>query len=158
MRAVRRDPRDALALAGPTPDRTTLLSPRPLAAATMTPGAAFKKAMKLPGSRFDILREANVPGPSPVGGSKGGTTGRAVQTLDEFELQAVHYNMACCHAALEDAGACVVDLRQAFAYGFDNYSAVRGDSDLRSVRGTQEFERLMDEVDPKFNPFGLFGK
>jgi len=114
--------------------------------------------MKLPGSRFDILREANVAGPSPVGGSKGGTTGRSVQTLDEFEFQAAHYNMACAHAAMGQAGACLADLRQAFAYGFDNYAAVKADPDLSSVRGTPEFERLMAEVEPKFNPFGLFGK
>lgn len=118
----------------------------------------FKKAMTLPGSRFDILREANVPGASPVGGAKGGTTGRAVQTLDEFEFQAAHYNMACAHAALGQEGESIVNLRQAFAYGFDNYAAVRGDPDLASVRATAEFGRLMEEVEPKFNPFGMFGK
>jgi hypothetical protein len=57
--------------------------------------------MKLPGSRPDIVRTKNVSGPSPVGGSSGGTESRRVLTLDEFELQAAHYNMACAHARLQ---------------------------------------------------------
>ena len=56
--------------------------------------------MSLPGSRPDIVRTANVPGPSPVGGAKGGTEGRAVMNLDEFEYQAAHYNVACAYACL----------------------------------------------------------
>jgi len=120
---------------------------------------AFKQAMNLPGTRSDILRTANVPGPSPVGGSKGGTEGRRVKTLDEFEYQAAHYNMACAHAALGNVGESVANLRKAFQYGFDNYATVRADPDLGSVQGSAEFQRLMEEVDPrKFNPFGVFGK
>jgi len=120
---------------------------------------AFKYAMTLPGSRSDVIRTANVPGPSPVGGSKGGTEGRAIQTLDEFEYQAAHYNMACAYAALGNVGESVANLRKAFEYGFDNYATVRADPDLGSVKGSTEFERLMEEVDPKkFNPFGVFGK
>jgi hypothetical protein len=56
--------------------------------------------MKLPGSRTDIIRTQKISGPSPVGGSAGGTEGRVVQTLDEFELQAAHYNIACAYARL----------------------------------------------------------
>eukprot|EP00579_Thalassiosira_antarctica_P001331 CAMPEP_0201868392 /NCGR_PEP_ID=MMETSP0902-20130614/2296_1 /ASSEMBLY_ACC=CAM_ASM_000551 /TAXON_ID=420261 /ORGANISM="Thalassiosira antarctica, Strain CCMP982" /LENGTH=211 /DNA_ID=CAMNT_0048393731 /DNA_START=14 /DNA_END=649 /DNA_ORIENTATION=+ len=119
---------------------------------------AFKKAMTLPGSRSDFLRTANVPGPSPVGGSKGGTEGRAVQTLDEFEYQAAHYNMACAYASLGNVGETVANLRKAFDYGFDNYATVRADPDLGSVQGSTEFKQLMDEFDKKFNPFGVFGK
>ncbi|KAL7531875.1 hypothetical protein ACHAXR_004285, partial [Thalassiosira sp. AJA248-18] len=119
---------------------------------------AFKQAMQLPGSRPDILRTANVSGPSPVGGSKGGTEGRSVQTLDEFEYQAAHYNMACAYASLGNIGESVANLKKAFEFGFDNYATVRADPDLGNVQGTSDFERLMDEVDPKFNPFGVFGK
>ncbi len=61
---------------------------------------AFQKGMKLPGSRTDIIRTQKISGPSPVGGSAGGTEGRVVQTLDEFELQAAHYNIACAYARL----------------------------------------------------------
>lgn len=118
----------------------------------------FKKALTLPGSRSDIIRTANVAGPSPVGGSKGGTEGRAVQTLDEFEYQAAHYNMACAYASLGDVSESVANLRKAFEYGFDNYGTVRADPDLATVRESAEFARLMDEFDPKFNPFGVFGK
>lgn len=75
---------------------------------------AFKQAMILPGSRPDILRTANVSGPSPVGGSKGGTEGRKVQTLDEFEYQAAHYNMACAHAKLGNVPESVLNLKKSF--------------------------------------------
>ena len=114
--------------------------------------------MTLPGSRSDFLRTPNVPGASPVGGSKGGTEGRAVQTLDEFEYQAAHYNMACAYASLGNVGETVANLRKAFDYGFDNYATVRADPDLGSVQGSTEFKQLMDEFDKKFNPFGVFGK
>jgi len=121
---------------------------------------AFKQAMKLPGSRSDILRTATVSGPSPVGGSRGGTQEQKVQTLDEFEYQAAHYNMACAYASLGNVGESVANLRKAFDYGFDNCATVRADPDLESVQGTTEFEKLMEEVDPrmKFNPFKVFGK
>ena len=120
---------------------------------------AFKLAMTLPGSRPDILRKANISGPSPVGGSSGGTTDKFVRTLDEFEYQAAHYNLACTHACLGDIGESVNNLRKAFENGFDNYATVRADPDLAGVRESKEFERLMDEFDPRrgFNPFGVFG-
>ncbi len=35
-----------------------------------------------------------------MGGSIGGTEGKVVQTLDEFEFQAAHYNIACASATL----------------------------------------------------------
>lgn len=56
--------------------------------------------MKLPGSRPDVLRTKSLSGPSPVGGSFGGTESQDVMSLDDFELQAAHYNMACAHARL----------------------------------------------------------
>ena len=56
--------------------------------------------MKLPGSRQDVIRTKSLSGPSPVGGSYGGTESKGVEMLDEFELQAAHYNMACAHARL----------------------------------------------------------
>ena len=146
--------------------RHTMNNPQPLAKILimlhpLPRQQAFKLAMTLPGSRTDILRTANVPGPSPVGGSKGGTEGRTVQTLDEFEYQAGHYNMACAHASLGNVGESVSNLRAAFERGFDSYATVGSDPDLASVRGTAEFGRLMEEYDPRtggINPFGVFGK
>ena len=70
--------------------------------------------MKLPGSRPDILRTRSLSGPSPVGGAFGGTDSQNVMTLDDFELQAAHYNMACAHARLgnlDDVSLLVVELR-----------------------------------------------
>lgn len=120
----------------------------------------FQQAMKLPGTRSDILR-AGPSGASPVGGSYGGgSASKAVRTLDEFEFQAAHYNIACAHASLGSAGESVANLRKAFEYGFENYDTVMADPDLEGVRESTEFVRLMEEVDKKnkFNPFGLFGK
>mmetsp|Transcript_55403 Transcript_55403/g.62725 ORF Transcript_55403/g.62725 Transcript_55403/m.62725 type:complete len:178 (+) Transcript_55403:172-705(+) len=55
---------------------------------------AFQKGMKLPGSRPDVVRTKSSSGPSPVGGSYGGTDSQKIMALDDFELQAVYYNMA----------------------------------------------------------------
>jgi hypothetical protein len=62
--------------------------------------AAFQKGMKLPGCRPDVLRTKALSGPSPVGGAFGGTESQSIMALDDFELQAAHYNMACAHARL----------------------------------------------------------
>ena len=40
-----------------------------------------------------------------MGGSAGGTEGKLVYGLDEFEFQAVHYNMACAHSKLGNTEA-----------------------------------------------------
>lgn len=116
--------------------------------------------MTLPGSRPDIIRKANIAGPSPVGGSSGGTSDKFVLGLDEFEYQAAHYNLACTYACLGNVGESVNNLRKAFEYGFDNYATVRADPDFEGVRGSRDFERLMEEFDPRrgFNPFGVFRK
>ena len=47
-----------------------------------------------------MVRTKSLSGPSPVGGSMGGFDSQSVQPLDEFELQAAHYNIACAHAQL----------------------------------------------------------
>lgn len=60
----------------------------------------FQKGMKLPGSNKDVVRTKSLSGPSPVGGSMGGFESQNVYPLDEFELQAAHYNIACVHAQL----------------------------------------------------------
>lgn len=122
---------------------------------------AFQTGMKLPGSRTDVIRTKSLAGPSPVGGSMGGYESKKTVTLDEFELQAVHYNMACAYAQLALSAECVQALSQAFDNGFDNFSTVRADPDLESVKGTAAFDALMEKYEPKtkgFNPFGLFGK
>ena len=54
----------------------------------------------MPGSRKDVVRTKSLSGPSPVGGAFGGTESLSTLKLDEFELQAAHYNIACAHARL----------------------------------------------------------
>jgi hypothetical protein len=64
----------------------------------------FNQALKLPGSKVDVIRSKLTPGPSPVGGAiLGGTEGKLVYTLDEFEYQAAYYNMACAYSQLQQA-------------------------------------------------------
>lgn len=89
----------------------------------------------------------------------GGLESNAVQSLDEFELQAAHYNMACAHAQLGQIAQSIASLESAFLAGFDNYATVRGDPDLDPVKKDRDFEKLMEKYEPKkgFNPFGLFG-
>jgi len=122
------------------------------------PSAAFQNGMKLHGSRPDVIRTKLMSGPSPVGGAFGGLESNTVMQLDEFELQAAHYNMACAYAQLQKIEMAVANLQKSFENGFDNYATVRGDPDLKPLQGTQEFSDLMDKYDNKFNPFGLFGK
>jgi hypothetical protein len=62
---------------------------------------AFKLTMTLPGSQLDMVRSPNISGPSPVGGSNGGSELQQVQILDEFEYQAGHYN---CHVHMQHLG------------------------------------------------------
>lgn len=121
---------------------------------------AFQKGMKLPGSRPDVIRSRSTAGPSPVGGSFGGTDSQKVMTLDDFELQAVYYNMACANSRLGKISESVINLEKAFQNGFDNYSTVRGDPDLDAIKESRDYKMLMDTYDGKggFNPFGLFSK
>ncbi|GKY95722.1 hypothetical protein MPSEU_000533000 [Mayamaea pseudoterrestris] len=122
----------------------------------------FKNGLRLPGAKYDVVRSKRLQGPSPVGGSFGGTESQSIQSLDEFELQAAHYNMACAHAQLgqvEDAIAC---LETALQQGFDNFSTILGDPDLEVIQKEAGFVKLMSQYnkndDNKKGFFGLFGK
>ena len=59
----------------------------------------------------------------------GGTDSKNVQSLDEFELQAANYNMACAYAQLGSLEESVAALGSAFSNGFDNFATVRADPD-----------------------------
>ena len=120
----------------------------------------FKQGLTLPGSKFDIKRTKTLSGPSPVGGSSGGTEGREVRDLDEFELQAAYYNIACAHSQLGNLSEAVNNLKKAWDAGFDNVSTLKTDPDLRPLKDTDEMNYFLNEIEPKkgFNPFGLFKK
>lgn len=117
----------------------------------------FEKALTLPGTKVDVIRTRNVPGPSPVGGSAGGTEGKEVRTLDEFEKQAAFYNMACACANLGKIEEAVNYLRKSIDNGFDNVGTINSDPDLRVVRESESFRRFMDTVDPPNKRGGFFG-
>ena len=80
--------------------------------------------------------------------------------MDEFEVQAAHYNMACAHAQLGNASQACASLRVTFEAGFDNYATVRSDPDLAVLVGNPDFEAVMKDFEGPtgFNPFGLFQK
>lgn len=95
-----------------------------------------------------------------MGGSTGGFESKSTQSLDQFELQAANYNMACAYAQLGDIDNSIVSLERAFQNGFDNWATVRADPDLDPIKSSADFEALMEDYEPKqksFNPFGLFG-
>ncbi|GAX29258.1 hypothetical protein FisN_16Hh313 [Fistulifera solaris] len=127
---------------------------------------AFQKGLKLPGSRVDVVRTQRVSGPSPVGGAKGGTNSETVQSLDEFEIQAAYYNMACAQAQLERYDDALASLRVALENGFDNLATVRSDPDLAILPQTDaaaKFDALLEEFESKSKNngegggfFGLF--
>jgi hypothetical protein len=115
--------------------------------------------LQLPGSKIDVIRTKSLGGPSPVGGAIGGFETKNIAILDEFEIQAANYNMACAYAQLGQVEAALTALRAAFDAGFDNYATVRADPDLTTVQTTDAFRALLDEYEPKtrgFNPFGFF--
>ena len=99
-----------------------------------------------------------------MGGSFGGTESQSIQSLDEFELQAAHYNMACAHAQLGQADDAIACLETALEQGFDNFSTILGDPDLEVIKKESGFAKLMSKYnkngggDDKKGFFGLFGK
>lgn len=137
---------------------------------TTTTSLVFQLAMKLPGSRMDIVRTPNVSGPSPVGGSKGGTESRTIATLDVYELQAGHYNLACAYARIGNTASTtssstatssdsiqmsIQNLRKAFEFGFTNYNIVKTDIDLTNITSTPEYINLMNEYEGKKKKNGI---
>lgn len=82
---------------------------------------AFEQSFKLPGSRTDIIRTKTLSGPSPVGGAAGGTEGKQVYGLDEFEYQAVHYNMACAHSKLGNTEAVSIPPPNFCSYDWNSF-------------------------------------
>jgi hypothetical protein len=85
-----------------------------------------------------------------------------VQSLDEFELQAAHYNMACAHAQLGELEEAVSCLQTALEQGFDNFSTILGDPDLEVIKKQPSFVKLMSKYNGDSEKsggfFGLFGK
>lgn len=160
---------DSLAASGdaaiPEPRLTTFREAEVLGLRLMQEGNyegaldVFQKGMKLPGSNKDVVRTKSLSGPSPVGGAMGGYESSDVYPLDEFELQAAHYNIACAHAQLRNLDESIANLQKSFENGFNNFSTVRGDPDLDPIKGEGDYKKLMDAYDSKgFNPFGFLGK
>lgn len=121
---------------------------------------AFKTSLSLPGSKKDVVRTKLLQGPSPVGGASGGTESRSTTGLDEFELQAAHYNLACAYSQIGQVPEAIAALQTSLENGFDNFGTIRSDPDLAPLRSSPDFDKLMAAYEPSsgFNPFGLFGK
>ena len=56
-----------------------------------------------------------------------------------------HYNLACSHALLGEAAACVTALREAIRLGFPDIDHLEEDEYLENVRNTPEFRQLVAE-------------
>jgi hypothetical protein len=80
-------------------------------------------------------------------------------SLDEFEIQAAYYNIACAYSQTGKIDDAIQALHIAFDAGFDNYATVRSDPDLAPLQNCPNFISMMDKLDPRkgFNPFGFFG-
>jgi hypothetical protein len=111
----------------------------------------FQNGLTLPGSRIiDTTNEAQS------------------SSLDEFELQAAHYNMACAAAQLGQTNTAMNALAMALAEGFDNLDTVQNDPDLQRLHDLPEWETMVvrpyqEEKNNSnnaagFNPFGFFQK
>ncbi|MFI5202327.1 MAG: TPR end-of-group domain-containing protein, partial [Candidatus Kapaibacterium sp.] len=61
------------------------------------------------------------------------------------------YNLACMSLYLDRAAHAMELLCRAVAMGFNSLDTFRSDPDLRSLQGTPEFERLMEELEAKTN-------
>jgi len=56
------------------------------------------------------------------------------------------YNMACCEALANQKAAAIQYLRLAISNGYTKLEHMLSDSDLASIRGTPEFERLTQDL------------
>jgi predicted esterase len=59
----------------------------------------------------------------------------------------VWYNLACAEARLGDGKRAMAALEAAVEKGFDDAEYIRGDADLESLRGRDEFRRLLERLD-----------
>ena len=73
------------------------------------------------------------------------TLQRVVNEADGLVRTNAYYNLACCHALKGNKELALSSLQNAIEAGYSNKSHARSDSDLRSLHGTEEFERIIDQ-------------
>lgn len=104
----------------------------------------FEKALSLPGT--GIKRYRDKP-----------------RLISDGEKMAALYNIACCHAQLQDARSGLVALSGCIELGYTDWNQIRADPDLEFLRQDPRFEGLMERFQKKAGGFfgvdlsGIFG-
>jgi hypothetical protein len=98
--------------------------------------ALFTSALELPGSGVRRMKGS-------------------ARELSQGEEQAALFNAACCHARLGNAVAGLECLQLCVRAGFDDYNALRSDTDLAPLRSSPEWARFAASFPPPSK--GLFG-
>eukprot|EP00882_Tetradesmus_deserticola_P012912 GHRQ01013687.1.p1 GENE.GHRQ01013687.1~~GHRQ01013687.1.p1 ORF type:complete len:179 (+),score=59.63 GHRQ01013687.1:579-1115(+) len=104
----------------------------------------FEKGLTLPGTGMKRFRDKP-------------------RLISDGEKMASLYNIACCHAQLQDARSGLVALSGCMELGYTDYGQVRTDPDLEFLRKDPRFEGLMDRFQKKSGGFlgldfsGIFG-
>ncbi|KNA11330.1 hypothetical protein SOVF_136150 [Spinacia oleracea] len=66
------------------------------------------------------------------------------------EASVASYNVACCYSKLNQIQAGLSALEDALKSGYEDFKRVRTDPDLANLRGTSEFNTLMNRFDESF--------
>ena len=62
----------------------------------------------------------------------------------------VHYNLACSHSLLGDIDAAFEALKKAILLGYDDFSYLAKDEDLKNLRQDLRFSKLMSKIKDRF--------
>ena len=143
----------------PTPaqSRTTKARAPEDAAGAIALGLNLYRENDAPAALAQFVAALDLPGSGPRR-----VKGKPAE-LSTGELQAAHFNAACCHAKLGDMSAGVEALQAAVDAGFDDWDALRkGDADLAPLRQGAEWQqfvaRLPAAKPPQSFLGGLFGR
>ena len=103
--------------------------------------ATFQSALDLAGSGPIKFRNAIVRPAGPSAGFKE----REVSLAEQI---AVHYNVACCYARLNDIPAGLSAVKKSLEVGYDDYANLRKDPDLAPLRSDPRFNAMVARYEP----------
>ena len=66
----------------------------------------------------------------------------------------VHYNLACSHSLLGEIDAAFEALKKAILLGYDDFSYLAKDEDLKNLRQDLRFRKLMSKIKDRFMAVG----
>jgi len=62
----------------------------------------------------------------------------------------VHYNLACSYSLLGKLDEALEALKKAILLGYENFSYILEDKDLRNLRDDRRFKQLLDKINSRF--------